>query len=246
MKLDESVTSSRSLSLSVVSTPTLGCACKRAFELGEDADRLVVLVQGQTHVQRQPEDRLSEALIGSQLPQLFKRTARDLFPPPGRHCCSFNQGSSSPDAREEDERHLPGVRFPKLGCLWGTWVDCGDLGIWLYLAKAVGVADGQVVEATVDGRILGDGKGGLVVFKIECLPMNEADAEPIVSRLSLREARREPRLARTRAARRRVHDGSRAQLEREVVAVDDMDVPREATAEWRRRGRRLKPGVRGS
>ena len=126
---------------------------------------------------------------------------------------------------------MTGVRFTKFCCLRGARIDRGRLGVRLDLAKAVGVADGQVVETPVDGRVPRDRKGGLVILEIECLPMNETDAQPIVSRLTRRQACRQSRLACARAARRSVHDGSGAQLEREIVAVDNVDIGREATPE---------------
>ena len=82
-----------------------------------------------------------------------------------------------------NQGNRPGVALFEPGLLGGPGVDGGDLGFWGHDAKAVGVADGQVVEAAPDGRILGDGEVGLEVRHVEGAAVHHAHSDSLVARL---------------------------------------------------------------
>ena len=93
------------------------------------------------------------------------------------------------------------------------------------------IADRQVVEAALRGDAAPDREVRLVALDVEGLPVYQADADALVSRLAWGKGRGQIALSRVRAAGVRDHDRVVPDLEREAVLVDDVHVVGEPCAE---------------
>ena len=84
------------------------------------------------------------------------------------------------------------------------------------------VADRQVVQPALHARVSADREIRLIPVDVERAAVDAADAQPRVAGVARRQRHREVVLPRPRPARAGVEDRVRREVEREIVAVDDV------------------------